>query len=450
MKKQIYESTKIERAGFLSYFIGQNALFYIVTFLAALYYTTVLGIPLPISASIFLVARIWDGINDPLLSVLVEKARLKGGKFIPWLRGITFVLPIATVLAFGFTDALVSSTLTIRVIYATVTYIFWGMAYTISDVPGYAVATVMSHNQHEKNTLLSLSRMVALIGLLISAFGVQSIIESTGSWTIGALVLGIFSFVLMLGIFFVKERVTYERKSVSFKSIIKSVVQNKYTVYVFITVALLSITNFQLVIYPFMAVDYYQDPGLTPIILSAFLIPIILSASFTPMLVRKFGKRNIFLFSIASTIVLSILMYFVGPDNFSIFIGLQYLKSLLGGFWFVVITLLYADSIEYGYYKNGERYEAATFAAQTFSAKTTAAISAALAMLLLSFYGYQESIVGVDIIQTEATLNGMWLLFNIAPVVGAIAAFVFFWKKYDLTEEKLEDMKKTFESKSTN
>ena len=201
MSSRQFQTTKSERAGFLSYFFGQNALFFMVTYLAALYYTTVLGIPLAISATIFLFARIWDGVNDPLLSILVEKARLKGGKFLPWLKSVAFILPIATILIFGFTDALINSTLTIRVIYATVTYTLWGMVYTISDVHGFALATVMSSNQNEKTTLLSLSRMIALVGLLTSSFLVQGIIDKTGSWTTSAIIVAIGSFVFLFGIF---------------------------------------------------------------------------------------------------------------------------------------------------------------------------------------------------------------------------------------------------------
>ena len=443
MEKTKFQTSGFERAGFLSYFVGQNAVFYIVTFLAGLYYTTVLGIPLEISAVIFLVARIWDGVNDPLLSILIEKTILKDGKFIPWLRAIAFVLPIATVLTFGFTDALVSSTLTVRIIYASITYIFWGMAYTVSDVPGFAVATIMTDDQHEKNTLLSLSRMVALVGLIFSAFAVQSVIDATGSWTIGALIISVFGLILMLGVFKVKERVTYERKIVSMKSIIRSIVQNKYTVYVFLTVAILGISNFGMVIYPFMATDFFKDPSLTPVILVSMLIPMVIVAPFTPFFVKKFGKRKIFIFSIISGSVMSIVMYFVGPENFGVFIILMFVRSLLGGFWFVVATLLYADTIEYGFYKEGTRYESTTFAAQTFSNKAASAIAGAIAMILLAMYGYQESVAGVDIIQTQATLDGMWLLFNIPSVFGGFIALIIFWKKYDLTEEKLLQMKES-------
>jgi len=217
---------------------------------------------------------------------------------------------------------------------------------------------------------------------------------------------------------------------------------------IFAANAFLGITNFALVIYPFLAIDFFKDPGLQPVILAAFLVPIVISAPLTPMLVRKFGKKNIFLFSLVVSAIFSILIYFIGPDNFGMFITLMFIRSLVGGFSFVIQTLLYADSIEYNYYKNGERYEAATFAAQTFSGKSAGAIASAIAMGLLAFFGYKESIAGEIVIQSQSTLDSMWALFNLAPVVGCVIAFVFFKKVYDLSEEKLNEMKIAYELKN--
>jgi|LGOV01.1.fsa_nt_gb sugar (glycoside-pentoside-hexuronide) transporter len=447
MNRNKFQTSKIERAGFLSYFFGQNALFFMVTYLAAVYYTKVLGIPIALSAGIFFAARIWDAVNDPLLSVMVEKANLKGGKFLPWLKSIAFILPIATVAVFGFTDALINASLTVRLIYATVTYIIWGMAYTISDIPGFAIATVMTDDQNEKNTLLSLSRMIALVGLLIASFLVQGIIDSSGSWSLSALILSGFSLVFLFGIFIAKERIKPVRSQVTLKGVVKSIISNKYTVYVFIATGILGITNLGLAVFPFMGQDFWNDSSLTPIIFASFLVPIIISAPFTPMLVKKFGKKNIFMFSILSTIVISIVMYFIGYDNFTVFIILAFVKSLFGGFWFIVQTLLYAETIEYNYYKNGERFEAATFAAQTFSNKAAGAIAGTIAMLILAMLGYQESIQGEIIIQSQSTIDGMWALLNLGPIIGGIISVIFFAKKYDLSEEKMELLKQEFQAK---
>ena len=444
MNKNDFQTSKKERTGFLSYFFGQNALFFMVTYLAAVYYTKVLGIPIAVSAAIFLGARLWDAINDPLLSVMVEKANLKGGKFLPWLKSIALILPIATVAVFGFTDALLSASLTLRIVYATITYILWGMAYTISDIPGFAIATVMTDNPHEKNTLLSLSRMIALVGLLAASFLVQGIIDTSGSWSLSALILSGFSIIFLFGIFIAKERIKPIRSTVTLKGIIKSIISNKYTVYVFIAAGLLGITNFGLAIFPFMAQDFWNDTSLTPIIFASFLVPIIISAPFTPMIVKKFGKKNVFIFSVVSTIILSIVMYFIGYDNFTVFIVLAFVKSLLGGFWFIVQTLLYAETIEYNYYKNGERFEAATFAAQTFSNKAAGAIAGAIALGILAMLGYQESIQGEIIIQTQTTLNGMWAILNLGPIIGGVISVIFFAKKYDLNEEEIDQLKKDF------
>ncbi len=50
-----------------------------------IFYTSVLGIdPLKVG-TMFLIAKIWDGINDPIMGVIVDKTRSKMGKMRPYL-----------------------------------------------------------------------------------------------------------------------------------------------------------------------------------------------------------------------------------------------------------------------------------------------------------------------------------------------------------------------------
>ncbi len=90
-----HQTTAPERMSYAGFFLGQNIMYMTVMSFLTVYYTNVAGIdPLKVG-TLFLVARIWDAINDPILGVIVDKANFKSGKFIPWVRTAVIFLPIA-------------------------------------------------------------------------------------------------------------------------------------------------------------------------------------------------------------------------------------------------------------------------------------------------------------------------------------------------------------------
>jgi sugar (glycoside-pentoside-hexuronide) transporter len=439
MEKQTFQTKRRERAGFYSYFVGQNIIYFLVTMFLGAYYINNLGIPAAAVGSILLVARIWDAVNDPMLSILVEKANLKGGKFKPWIKSVAFLIPILTVLLFSFTDVLAGMSLSLRITYATVTYIAWGMTYTISDAPAFALATVMTSDMNEKNTIISLARMAAMVGVLISIGVGPAVIEATGNnWMLAAGLLSVIALIFMVQVNFTKERVSSSQHSPTLKHIVNAIIGNKYVVIYVLVATIMSGFNFGLSITPMLAGDVFNNPLATTAIMMSSFLPILLLAPFLPALIRKFGKINIFRTTMVLQVVLSIITYFVGYESITVFVVLSFIKGFSFAPIMVIGSLFFADAIEYDYYTKGKRFEAAVFSAQTFSAKATSAISGGLGLALLGFVGYQESLAGEVIVQSQSTIDGIWTIFNLGPAFGALIAIIIFWMKYDLSEEKLQ------------
>lgn len=106
MSNTNYETSRHERFSYYTFFTGQNIIFMFVTIFISVYYTSILGLSAATVGVIFLLARVWDAVNDPILSIMVERSRLKGGKFKPWVNAIAWAVPLATVLIFAFGDYL--------------------------------------------------------------------------------------------------------------------------------------------------------------------------------------------------------------------------------------------------------------------------------------------------------------------------------------------------------
>lgn len=168
MSNSNYETSFRERVSYYTFFTGQNIIFMFVTIFISIYYTSVLGLSAGTVGIIFLLARVWDAVNDPILSVLVERSRFKGGKFKPWVNAIALAVPLATVLVFAFGDYLAEQPMWLRIVYAFITYVGWGMLYTVSDAPAYAIGTVMTNNKDERNVIYSFVRFGGFVGMVIA------------------------------------------------------------------------------------------------------------------------------------------------------------------------------------------------------------------------------------------------------------------------------------------
>ena len=86
----------------IAYTIGglglQTVYMFITTYFQA-FMTDTLGIGAGAAGIILVIARIWDGINDPMCGVLADKTRTRWGSYRPWVVG--GVIPAAV---FGVTD----------------------------------------------------------------------------------------------------------------------------------------------------------------------------------------------------------------------------------------------------------------------------------------------------------------------------------------------------------
>ena len=96
-----------------------------------IFYTDVFGLAASSVAMLMLIAKVWDGINDPIMGAIMDKSHSKWGKYRPFILIGSIVLVIFTILTFSTPDFNDTG----KLIWAYVTYIGLGMAYTVSNVP---------------------------------------------------------------------------------------------------------------------------------------------------------------------------------------------------------------------------------------------------------------------------------------------------------------------------
>ncbi len=441
MAKKDFTTSKKERMGYYSYFVGQNMLYLFVLTYLSIYFTNTLGIPAATVGTIFLVARVWDAINDPMLSVFIEKANFKSGKFKPWIKSVALALPLCTILLFGFSDILINASLSVRIAYASVLYIAWGMIYTISDAPAYALSTIMTDNQDERATLISNVKLFGILGIFIVLLLVNPINKLTGgNMFITSTIISILSCILLFGVNFAKERTESKVNSPTVKDVIDAIIKNKYLVIFVIVLVSIMATNFSNVLNAYVATDLFGNPNLIAILSLLQMAPMLIIVPFIPMILKKVSKYDLIKYSTIGSIILAVISYFAGYDNMVVFIVLSVLKGVCLLPITIVSALFFIDCIEYQENKTGVRYEAATFSAQTFSNKAIGAFSGAIGLWVLGLVGYVSSTAGETVIQTEQALSGLWAVYTLGPVIGCVIGLFVFIKFYDLTDEKVKVM----------
>lgn len=429
----MYLTSKKERLSYGGWFIGQNIIYMLVTSYLAIFLTDEVGIVEGVVATLFLVARIWDAVNDPMLGGIVDKVNPKKGKFKPWIDAVTIFIPLVTIALFWKFDQSGSFT----VVYAYIAYIVWGMLYTISDVPIFALATTMTDIPDERVKIMSIGRLAAAIASISVGLVAPQFIANLG-YTTTVIILMSISLIMMMPLrFFVKERILYKRSSmVTLKSMFHAIFSNKYLLvfyggYLAITATLTSMT-----IAPYFAKWNLGDLATQTTIMATMALPMFLVPILTPWLVKTFGKRKLLIYGLGSSIILSVLQYFLGYENFILFLVINGLKSIGLFMPMLMMGIFSADCVEYGAYTTGERNEGVIFSVQTFSTKLGGAIASALSLFVIRAYGYS----GIAVNQSDQALKGIWITISLIPTIGLVLAFLIFGLFYKLSERDVERM----------
>ena len=374
------------------------------------------------------------------MGIIVDKTNLEGGKFIPWIKLVIFLMPLTTVILFikvggGGINSL---------IYAYITYLIWGIIYTISDVPIFALATVMTHNSNERVTLISIGRIGAGLGSVIISLFFMTLLSKI-AWTGTVLLLATLALLSMLPLRYLgRERYVYQQKEVlSLKKIFSFVLNNKYLLIFYGAIIMASLTNTSTVSINYFAIYNLGNESYISTLTIANMIPMLLVPFVLPPLIKRYGKKKIFIMAFIVAILSSLVFYLIGYSNivwvhlFTIIKGIAQVPTFM-------IGLFTVDCIEYGTYTTNERAEGISFSLQTFTAKLSAAVAGAISGFVLERVGYEAGVI-----QTPQTLNGIWNMYVLYPIFGAVIAIIIMWRYYDLTEKQVDDMI-LFNTKSKN
>lgn len=436
-----------ERMSYYSFFMGQDAIYAIVTtFLTT--YLLFQGINPAKSAVVMLAVKVWDAVNDTIFGVIFDSIRFKSNKkFLPWLKISTYCIPVTTVLIYVIPGSLSE---TYKLVWFAVAYILWDTAYTLCDVPIFGIVTVMTERIDERTSLLSYKSIWSGIGAGIATIVATVLVgENVGlSFGLGALIIAVFSFVVMMPVSYnVKERIiAVEDEKFTLRRMFRYLFQNKYLLIYY--VGYLFQAGFGVSGSLMLLVSYYMfhNSQFSLFILALSVLPMLICALLVPKLLKHFDKMKLYLLCCALNILFSVITWVVGYDSIVIFSVLSVLRSIPAAFAGVTMFMFTPDCAEYGKFKSGIEAKGITFALQTFMAKLTGAISGSLGLFLLKFFDWTavraesfQDLQKLAIQQSGTAMAGLWFIYNMIPVIGMVIAFVI-WCFYRLRDKEVQIM----------
>ena len=141
--------------------VGKDMVYMLSASYVLYYFQDILGVSAVAMGVILLVARIFDAFNDPIMGIVVAKTKTRWGKFRPWLFIGTVTNAVILVLMFSAPPSMDGKGM---VAYAAITYILWGVTYTMMDIPYWSMIPAFTQGGREREKLSALARSCAGVG----------------------------------------------------------------------------------------------------------------------------------------------------------------------------------------------------------------------------------------------------------------------------------------------
>lgn len=433
--------------------LGKDTACAIVYLFLMYYFTDILGLMPAFVGTLFLVARAWDAINDPMMGMIVDNTRTKYGKFRPWILIGTILNAIVVVFLFYKPAGLTGTAL---YTYISIMYILWGMTYTVMDIPFWAMIPSFSSDKKEIEKIAVVPRIfAALAWLLAGSFGLKFInylgkTNPEKGFTLAALIVAIFFiFTSTLTFLYVKEQIVSNKKApkVNLKDAFKLIVKNDQLV-VFIVIVL----TFNLMLQIVMGVSIYYfkyavgNENLFAVFTGFSGITKMIALSSFPILSSKLGRKKVFLIACSMPVIGYSLLFLAGlfiPTS-SLAVAICGIVVASGsGLSLGITTVMLVDIVDYGEFKFGSRNESVIFSAQTFLVKAASAVGGLMIGVGLSLIGYVPNVE-----QTSMTITGMRILMIGIPICLSIIEYIAYKKFYKLDNDQyIETINKELEVK---
>ncbi|TVQ11425.1 MAG: MFS transporter [Balneolaceae bacterium] len=425
------------------------------------FYTDVFGISAAAVGTMFLVTRVWDAANDPIMGIICDRTKSRWGKFRPYLLFVAVPFALVGILTFSTPDLDATG----KLIYAYVTYTMMMMVYTAVNVPYASLMGVMTANTAERTSLASFRFLGAFSGGLFVTATATYLIEyfgdTLGSATGYQFTVGIYA--VLAAILFIltfagtKERLKPAIQQNTLREDLKDIAKNgPWFIMLAAAISVLIFNSLREGAMLFYFKYFIQDQSVIffgelsySVLVSAYM-SIWLASNIVGVILAKpvsarLGKKRTFFIAMFMSAMLSFALFFCQAHQIELIFALNVLIGITAGIVLPLIWSMYADIADYSEWKTGRRATGLIFSSSSMSQKFGWTIGGALSGWFLAAFGYMANVE-----QTETSLLGIRLMISVLAGVGALMAvvFIYFYKLDEDTMAGIEDELTTARNKA--
>lgn len=297
------EDEKIKWSTRVAYGCGDtacNIVFGMISTLLTLFYTDYVGINAATIGLIMLISRMFDGVSDAVMGLIVERTKSKWGKSRPWILWMSVPFAVSAVLLF----AVPHTTAMVQAIYIFVTYnLINTVCYTAINLPYSSLSAMMTRISSERD-MLSVVRMgLSPFGRILAVTCTMPVVKLFGNdqaaWIKTMAIWASIALILLLICFWkCEEKVVIEAKEkqekIPLKRSLKDLVTNQYfgAVVILWTMqnGIYCVTGTILPYY--CKYIFHNDTWMYSALYLTETLIIVAATFFSPILLRKYGKRN--------------------------------------------------------------------------------------------------------------------------------------------------------------
>lgn len=436
-KQSAYEKLSLkEKIGYGMGDAGSCMIWSVLALYLTWFYTDVYGLDAGLVGTLFLVVRIFDACNDPLMGAVCDRTKTRWGKFRPWLLWMALPFGLGAVVMFTTPDLSMNG----KIIYAWVTYIIMSMIYTAINIPYCSVAGVITLNQKERMGCLSWRFFLNGLATLIVSSSILPLTDWLGNgdrasgFQMTMMIMGGIATLMFVFCFAsIKERVASIKSNDSMLKDLKDIAKNDQWL-LMISITFLNV--FPAFIRGAVTIYYATyvmkaSVGFITFFMALGVACNMLGSVIAKPLTDRFDKIK--LFKIINIIlgILSFALWFVNPESLTpllaLFIIINILHLIQSG---PILWGMMSDVDDYGDWKFGKRLTGISFAGNLFMLKMGLAVAGAIVAWILSMTGYVPNKPD----QNPQALNGIIMMFSLFPMVSYfISAFMIRYFKLNNT-----------------
>ncbi|HHV11623.1 MAG TPA: MFS transporter [Clostridiales bacterium] len=421
-----------------------------------IFFTQFIGINPLHFATIILLVKIWDGINDPIIGALCDRIAPKNGdKFRPWIFWGSFSLAISGVIIFINTSEFPYGA---KLAVFVVGYLVWDVCYTIVNVPYGSLNSNITADPIERSQLSTFRSFGGVFGGIILGIVIpllvfkKETIDGTQVSTFQgdkmfflAAVLGVLSLICFQLLYrWTIERVHSNAAQENVKFNYFRTLKEFFTSRPLLGRILASVSVFVFImgsqqLGQLVFQLYFGNGQLAALSGVATVIPMLAMGPFIKHLVKRFGKKELCSYPLLGSILIYILMLILPIKSPIIWI----LMLMLANTCSIMLTMLgwalMTDCIDAQEIKTGRREEGSIYATFTMCNKMAQGFGAALVPAMIAFV-----IPGLDLKNTATWTTeyatSVKNLSVIMPLVGLIIVFISMTYIYNLDKKTVASM----------